>query len=58
MMATAKPESPQGAPDYCDLDPFSIEAAGHAFTFYPHGQDRLKALIALIESAQTSLQIF
>lgn len=58
MMATAKPESPQGAPDYCDLDPFSLEAAGHAFTFYPHGQDRLKALIALIESAQTSLQIF
>ncbi len=57
-MATAKPESPQSAPDYRDPEAFSISAANHAFTFYPHGQDRLKALIALIESAQTSLRIF
>ncbi len=57
-MATAPAESPQGAPDYCDLDPFSVEGAGHSFTFYPHGQDRLKALIALIESARESLRIF
>ena len=43
------------AAGYCDLDPFSIDAAGHSFTFYPHGQDRLKALIALIDSAQERL---
>lgn len=46
------------APDYCDLDPFTVEAAGHSFTFYPHGQDRLRALIALIESAEASLRVF
>ncbi|MCM0000576.1 MAG: phosphatidylserine/phosphatidylglycerophosphate/cardiolipin synthase family protein [Erythrobacter sp.] len=56
--APAAAESPERAPDYCDLDPFSLTAAGHDFTFYPHGQDRLKALVALIESAQTSLAVF
>ena len=65
-MATATSESlpeapgnaPISAPDYCDLDPFGLTAAGHDFTFYPHGQDRLKALVALIESAQQSLKVF
>lgn len=57
-MATAKHESPAEAPDYCDLDPFRLEAAGHVFTFYPHGQDRLKALVALIDSARESLRVF
>lgn len=57
-MATAKAQSPESAPDYCDLDPFSLTAAGHSFTFYPHGEDRRKGLISLIESAQTSLRIF
>lgn len=57
-MATAKAESPDSAPDYCDLEPFSLEAAGHGFTFYPHGQDRLKALVALIDSARESLCVF
>lgn len=46
------------APDYCDLDPFTVTAAGHEFTFYPHGQDRLKALCDLIASARTSLRTF
>lgn len=50
--------SSQQAPDYCDLDPFKIAAAGHEFTFYPHGQDRLKALVALIDGAQDSLKLF
>lgn len=56
--APALPESNDGSPDYCDLDPFGLTAAGHDFTFYPHGQDRLKALVALIESAQASLRVF
>lgn len=45
-------------PDYCDLDSFSLTAAGHEFTFYPHGQDRLTSLIDLIESARASLKLF
>ena len=62
-MATARAESPaavsqEDGPDYCDLDPFRYEGAGHAFTFYPHGQDRLKALVELIDGAQESLRIF
>jgi cardiolipin synthase A/B len=62
-MATAPAESTTDqiatdAPDYCDLDPFSLTAAGHDFTFYPHGQDRLKGLIDLIGSAQQSLKVF
>lgn len=65
-MASAPAETPAPAPaeqsgstpDYCDLDPFSLSGAGHDFTFYPHGQDRLKALVALIESAQSSLRVF
>lgn len=47
-----------GAKPYRDPDPFTLDAAGHRFTFYPGGQDRLRALIALIESAQTSLSVF
>ncbi|WP_285713746.1 phospholipase D-like domain-containing protein [Erythrobacter oryzae] len=61
-MATAPseslPEASADAPDYCDLEPFALTAAGHDFTFYPHGQDRLKALVALIESARESLRVF
>lgn len=61
-MATASseslPEALPASPDYCDLDPFTLTAAGHDFTFYPHGQDRLKALVALIDSAQASLKVF
>lgn len=65
-MATATSESVQTAPKaqsgtgpgYRDPDPFSLTAAGHEFTFYPHGQDRLQALVALIESARESLKVF
>ena len=53
----AGPASDKG-PDYCDLDPFSLTAAGHEFTFYPHGQDRLRSLIDLIDSARASLKLF
>ena len=62
-MATASAQlpaatSPDGAPDYCDLDPFTCTAAGHEFTFYPHGEDRRKALIDLIDSAKESLRVY
>lgn len=57
-MAPANAHPPERAPDYRDPDPFSLTAAGHSFTFYPHGPDRLKALVALIDSARTSLRIF
>ncbi len=64
-MATATAHSPSeddasknGAPDYRDPDPFHVSAAGHAFTFFPHGQDRLKALIELIDGAQATLGLF
>lgn len=56
--AGTEPASGDGAADYRDLDPFSVDAAGHAFTFYPHGQDRLTALIDLINGAQASLKVF
>ncbi|WP_066529617.1 phosphatidylserine/phosphatidylglycerophosphate/cardiolipin synthase family protein [Erythrobacter sp. CCH5-A1] len=61
-MATASteslPEASDTATDYCDLEPFGLTAAGHDFTFYPHGQDRLKALVALIGSARETLRVF
>lgn len=50
--------APTSASAYRDPEPFSVEAVGHSFTFYPHGADRLAALIDLIDSAQTSLKLF
>jgi cardiolipin synthase len=44
--------------DYCDHTSFEIEAADHAFTFYPNGSDRLEALIEHIESAERTLDVF
>lgn len=62
-MATPHAESPAADPadtacDYADMEPFSLTAAGHEFTFYPHGQDRLRALVDLIGSAEASLRVF
>lgn len=57
-IAPAQTSTENETPDYCDLDPFQVSAAGHEFTFYPHGQDRLKGLIELIDSAQATLGIF
>jgi cardiolipin synthase len=48
----------ESAPQYRDADPFTYEAAGHSFAFYPHGKDRLDALVELIGKAQQSLQVF
>ena len=56
--APAQTTAENDTPDYCDLDPFTISAAGHEFTFYPHGQDRLKGLIELIDGAKATLRIF
>lgn len=58
---TPAPNPSGGSTDgatYRDLDPFSIDAAGHNFTFYPRGLDRRDALIALIDGAQQTLQLF
>jgi 2-hydroxychromene-2-carboxylate isomerase len=43
--AAESSQSGEQVTDYSDLDPFNLTAAGHEFTFYPHGQDRLKALV-------------
>lgn len=56
--APASADSPASAPGYRDMAPFRVAAAGHDFTFYPHGPDRLRALIDLIAGAQTSLRMF
>ncbi len=57
-MAPEPSDSTPDEADYRDLDPFEVEAAGHKFIFYPHGQDRLRALVDLIDSAETSLKVF
>ena len=49
---------PEPAASYRDPAPFHVAAQGHSFTFYPAGADRLAALLALIEGAQTSLLVF
>ncbi len=43
---------------YRDPEPFHVAAQGHSFTFYPHGADRLAALLALIEGARETLLVF
>lgn len=47
-----------GESDYCHLPAFSVSAAGHDFTFYPDGAERLAALIALIDGAAETLHLF
>lgn len=55
LQASADSGSARG---YRDPEPFTVEAQGHSFTFYPHGQDRLAALIDLIDSANATLEVF
>ena len=43
--------------DYRDPAPFSVTVQGHALTFYPGGRDRLARLLALIDSARTSIRM-
>jgi len=42
---------------YNDPEPFSAEAQGLSFTFYPAGKDRRKALLDIITNARASLKI-
>ena len=44
--------------EYCDSDPFELDAAGHHFTFIPSGKERLERLIEHIESAKETLDVF
>lgn len=43
--------------EYTDPPPFTLEAQGHTFVFYPAGEDRLAALLALIEAAKQSIRM-
>ena len=43
--------------DYCDPPPFAVEAQGLSLTFYPGGRERLEALLALIDGAETCLKL-
>ncbi len=40
---------------YRDPSPFTVHAQGHAFSFYPGGEDRLRALLGLIDGARGRL---
>ena len=46
-----------GLAPYRDPAPFAVSTQDHELTFYPAGQDRLAALLALIEGARTSLDM-
>ncbi|MGX7894290.1 phospholipase D-like domain-containing protein [Tsuneonella sp. HG222] len=48
---------PPAAADWRAPDPFAFEAQGQSLVFYPGGQDRFDALLALIAQARTSLRI-
>lgn len=56
VTTSEKPPEPNAS--YRDPEPFTVEAQGHSFTFYPHGADRLAALLDLIGSAHETLQVF
>ena len=53
-----KPEISAAPEDYADPEPFCHTVSGNQFTFYPRGQDRLDALVGLIDEAQASLKLF
>ena len=43
--------------DFCDPEPFEVDAKGQHLTLYPAGADRRRALIELTEGARTSLKV-
>jgi cardiolipin synthase A/B len=59
MEKSDRTEAPvEGLEDYCHSPVFAMEAAGHTFTFYPDGADRLTALIDLIGASKQSIEMF
>ncbi|RJY09296.1 phospholipase D-like domain-containing protein [Aurantiacibacter aquimixticola] len=48
---------PDALPDWADPAPFTAEAQGHSFTFFPAGKDRRDALIELIDEAERTLKV-
>lgn len=50
-------EADASAAQFRDPPPFSVEAQGHLFAFYPGGPDRLAALLAMIEGARERLKL-
>ena len=52
---------PQTAPeqniDFCDPEPFEVDAQGQHLTLYPAGKDRRRALIELTDGATKSLKV-
>jgi cardiolipin synthase len=48
-------EADASAVQFRDPPPFAVQAQGHSLTFYPAGQDRLKALLGLIDGARERL---
>ena len=44
--------------EWHDADPFEVEAQGQKLVFYPAGQDRLDALVELIDEASETLHAF
>ncbi|GGD72003.1 phospholipase D-like domain-containing protein [Croceicoccus mobilis] len=59
-MGKAEPietDSKHAAAGYRDPDPFHVEAQGQSLTFYPAGKDRFAALIELIGSARSKLDM-
>jgi len=51
------PEADATPAEFCDPAPFSVEAQGLSLRFYPGGDDRLEALIGLIDGARESLKL-
>jgi cardiolipin synthase len=43
--------------EYRDPPPFAVSAQDHELTFYPGGKDRLERLLALLDSAETSIRM-
>ena len=50
-------DMPTSSAPYRDPAPFSISAQGQDLVFYPDGQDRLAALLAVIDGARESLRV-
>lgn len=50
-------DGPAPAETFCDPPPFTVEAQGHLFAFYPGGRERFDALLGLIDGARERLRL-